>query len=223
MWSKVVARFLSVGFVSMVGGGCFHPPMANMQSARTVVGSQVRIAPYYSAIDQDIDDAASGESEGRDADEFGMLLGIGAGDGTEFQLRYDRFEQAQDGDGGYNFTSLGLKMAAVKNVLAFTVPLGFYWGDDISTLETLEIDPSVIATLPLGDRFEATGAVRAIVPVNPDLVQRIVVNLGFSLSTDVSRWAIMPEVGYSVDVDDSDSDPFISYGLALVFFTPQEK
>lgn len=199
--------------LTVLASGCFIPPMANMQSARTVEESQVRITPFYSAVEE-----KDGGSE-KVADEFGLLFGVGLGGKSEFQFRYDRFVFPEDDD-GYNFTSLGIKVGAVKDILAFTIPLGFYWGSDVSIVDTFEFDPGVIATLPLGKSVELSGAGRLILPIDPDLVQRVILNGSVCLSTDVSRWALVPEVGYTVAIDDSKMDPLFSYGIGLVYFTP---
>lgn len=90
-----------------IRGGCV-PPMANMQSARTLESGESRIAGYASTIKEKQPDGSADVAKA-----MGVLIG-GGGDHSELQLRFDRF-QDPDGDGSNTFLSLGPKISAVDD------------------------------------------------------------------------------------------------------------
>lgn len=218
MTNRTGLLLCAVVCLSLLTSGCLVPPMASLQGARSAEKSQLRITPFYSAVDVTGGDETVDEV-GQQANTYGLLFGAGLGGNSEFQVRYDRID-IEDVDADYNFTSVGFKVGAAENIIALTLPVGFYWGNDISVAETFQFEPGVLLSAPLASSIELNGGLRAILPVDPDLVQRIVLNGSVSLSTDVSRWALMPELGYSVAIDDSDAEALLSYGIALVYFTP---
>ncbi len=208
----VLAVAIALASVVTCATGCFVPPTANMQSARTMDPEQFRLTPYWSPVEERYE----GDSE-RIASDYGALLGTGVGPNTELQLRYDRIDLADDGD-GYNFTSFGPKIGAVEDVLAFTIPVGLYWGGGIEFFETIQVHPGAVLTAPVNQYLEINTAGKLIFPLNADLYKWGVVNLGLSLSTDVSRWAILPEVGFAWNLSESDASSIFTYGIAIAFY-----
>jgi len=132
-----------------VWGGCFVPPSASLQSARTVDKEKARLTPYWSGIRE------TGESENEKiADEFGILAGIGVGNQAELQLRYDRIQLTGEDEDGYNFTSLGPKFSTANQRIAFILPVGFYYGSGISAGDTFQIHPGMIGTIPFAQTVD---------------------------------------------------------------------
>jgi len=213
MWKK--SRFLQLALIACActWTGCFVPPTATLQSARTAERGKVRITPYYESVNQ------TGEDGEKLANEFGALVGVGVGDHAEIQVRYDRIQLSGEDD-GYNFTSLGPKISAANNRVAFVLPMGMYYGEDISSSETFQLHPGVIATLPIEEVAEVSAAARFQFAPNEGVDDWFVVSWGLGISNDVSRWAIMPELGIAWNLSQDDQDPLFNYGMAMVFYTP---
>ena len=191
-------------------GGCFLPPAANLQDARMVGKGNVRVTGFWSGLND------TGEDGEKVADEYGAMLGFGSSDRTEIQVRFERIAFA-DGDDGYQFLSIGPKFGLVEDRLALLVPGGVYVGEDIGWVETIQFQPALMGSLPVSRNFEFNTAARFILPLDPDLFTWFNVGFGVGLSSDLDRWAILPEVSYSICLDEGEVDPIFSYGVALVF------
>jgi len=193
--------------VWLLFGGCFLPPAANMQDARLVGKDHVRAAAFWSGLNN----AEEGE---KSADEFGILLGAGLSDAAELQLRFERIDFV-DEDDGYQFISLGPKLGLVKDQLAVLIPLGAYMGTDIDIQDTFQIQPAMIGTIAANESFEVNVSGRVALPFDSDLITWAILGFGFGISSDLDRWAIMPEISYSIALDEDDVDSFLGYGVGL--------
>jgi hypothetical protein len=199
---------VSVALLAAVLNGCFAPPMANMQSARTMDAGEVRISAYAAPIKETENDEVI-------ANEYGFILGFGASGRSEWQLRFDRFQFTEEDD-GYNFTSFGPKIGAIKNRLAVMLPVGLFWADGIG-FDTVQIHPGLIVTPVSTNYIELNTSGKMILPINQDLNKWGVVNAGLGLSSDLNKWALMPEVGFAWDLT-GDNDMLVSYGIAAVIY-----
>ena len=104
-----------------------------------------------------------------------------------------------------------------ENRLAILVPFGFYLGDGIEAFQTFQIQPGLLETVLVSRNFEVNASQRLILPFNEDLFTWLNLGLGVGLSSDLDRWAILPEISYSISLDEEDVDSILSYGVALVF------
>ena len=221
---KTLIRFfhpwciLAIG-VCLTAEGCFLPPAANVQDARTVGKGRVRAAGYWSGLKDT--DAAPGE-DAKLADEFGGILGVGVSESAELQFRLERIDFAQEDD-GYQFLSFSPKFGLVRDKLAFMVPIGLYFGGGLQWQETFQIQPSLIGSAPVNDNFEVNMSGRFVVPFNSDLYKWAILGFGFGVSSDLDRWALLPEISYSIALnDDADAiSDILGYGFALTFYLGQ--
>jgi len=206
---------LAIG-VSLTAGGCLLPPAANVQDARTVGEGRVRAAGYWSGLKDT--DAAPGE-DAKLADEFGGILGVGVSESTELQFRLERIDFGQEDD-GYQFLSFSPKFGLVTDKLAFMVPVGIYFGGGLAWQETFQIQPSLIGSVPVNENFEVNMSGRLVVPFNSDLYKWGILGLGIGVSSDLDRWALLPEISYSIALNDDTNDisDILGYGLALTFY-----
>jgi hypothetical protein len=104
--NKPACIFKFVFWVTTLSGisflaGCFVPPTAIMQGASTTDPGHYRITPYYSYVSE------TGEDSDKLADQFGAHVGVGLGEKSEMQFRYDRIKVAGS-ESGYNFTGIPL-------------------------------------------------------------------------------------------------------------------
>jgi hypothetical protein len=210
---RALWKLTGAGVAPFFLGGCLLPPAANVQDARIVGDRGVRVTAHWSGLH------ASGDGGGEKlGDEFGVLLGVGVGDATELQLRVERLEPS-GGEDGYQFLSFGPKFGLMKDRLALLIPSGVYLGGGIEPLETFQIQPAFLETVLLSPQFELNASQRLILPFNPDLFTWLNLGFGVGLSTDLDRWAILPEISYSISLDGQ--EPILSYGVALVMFSGQ--
>jgi len=190
-------------------GGCV-PPMANMQSARVAEKGETRFTPYAAAIKN------SEEAGSEKTANYGALVGFGAGSRTEIQLRYDRFN-FPDSD-GINYLSIGPKMGNDSGTFAFLLPFGVYWGRfPLDGLATIQMEPGFVGTVPISRHLEVIAATKVIFSgtAGPTWV---VANFGLGFSSDVDRWALIPEVGIAHGLRGMDVT-MVSVGIAVETFT----
>jgi hypothetical protein len=62
-------------------------------------------------------------------------------------------------------------------------------------------------------------AARLMFPFDQDYLAWFNSGVWVGLSRDLGRWAILPELGYSICLDESSIDPVFSCGIAPVFPT----
>jgi len=181
--------------------------MTNMQSARTLEKGESRLTPYFVQI----------QNETNASDpvyQVGGMLGAGVNDRLEWQFRVDHFTAFKPEDDGYTFISTGPKIAVVEDRVAVVFPVGMY----STSIETAQIQPGIIVT-PFSSRYvEFTAAARYIFAFHQDLSKWTVFNVGLGLSSDLNKWAIMPEIGIAKDMTNSEQKLLLSYGAALVFY-----
>lgn len=202
--------------VSLTAGGCFLPPAANVQDARTVGAGRVRAAAYWSGLKDT--DAAAGE-DAKLADEFGGIFGVGVSKSAELQFRLEKIDLVGEDD-GYQFVSFSPKFSLVADKLAFMVPIGVYFGEGVGWQETFQIQPALIGSAPVSEKFEVNMSGRLVVPFNSDLYKWGILGFGIGVSSDLDRWAILPEVSYSIALGDNTDEisNILGYGLALTFY-----
>jgi hypothetical protein len=202
--------FVEVVILVLIISGCY-PPAANVQDARMVGKGGARLTGYWYGVEN------TGDEGGKVANVYGGLLGIGSSDRTEVQFRLDHFDfvEDDDGDAGYSFVSVGPKFGFSGDRLALLVPLGMYVGQDMA-FESIQIHPTLLATQPVGRSFEVNAGAKFMFPFNQDYYTWLSLNAGVGLSSNLDRWVLLPEVSYSICLDESEIDPVWTYGVALV-------
>jgi hypothetical protein len=201
-------KAIVAGLAAFVLAGCI-PPAANLQDARMVGKENVRLAGSWSGLKD------TGEGGEKFANDYAGLLGIGTSDRTEIQFRVDHFDFVDDEE-GLGFVSIGPKFGLSENRLALVVPLGVYGHNGIEW-GTVQIHPGLLGSLPVGRFFELNGAASLFFPFDQDYYTWFNLGIGVGLSTDLDSWAVLPQISYSVCLDESDVDPVFSYGFALVY------
>ncbi len=202
--------FIEVVILVLIVSGCY-PPAANVQDARMVGKGGARLTGYWYGLEN------TGDNTDKVANVYGGLIGIGSSDRTEVQFRLDHFDFVDDDD-GYEFVSIGPKFGLSHDRLALVTPLGVYVGDGMS-FETLQIHPTLLATAPVARFFELNGAVKLMFPFDQDYYTWLNLGIGVGLSSDIDRWVLLPELGYTLCLDESAIDPVFTYGISLVILT----
>ncbi len=125
---------------------------------------------------------------------------------------------------GYQFVSFDPKISLVEDRLAFFSPLGVFFSDpfpseveSIDVLESFQVHPSLIATIPLGKSEQYLNlGVRGIVGVDNPAEYVTGINLGLRLTPDEETrgQAVHPEIGLFTD---SNGNYYFYFGTAFSF------
>lgn len=192
----VLTAFVMTG-LAIVSPGCF-PVFSELQSARMLGPNNHEITPAFSSVFI----YGDGEMEHM-LDHFGIQLGMGISENVDFRLRYD-FVNMELTDWLWDETvvthifSLGPKIRLKKGRSAFFIPLAFAVGEGVPIIDTMTINPTVLWTYPINENIEINPSVKLLIPVAFVSGIRLALNLGASISTDLVKWALRPEIGYLI-------------------------
>lgn len=191
--------------------GCVAP-FSDIQSAKLLGKGNVEVTPSYSTVSMTSD----GETE-HVQNHLGVQAGIGLLEFMDLRVRYERITGNFDEEDsfGVNVFGFGPKFRLAKNWLALYVPVGFAFGEDIEVGETWQVHPTLLATFPFGKSFELNPSAKVMIPFKKSELDTLYAfNLGAAISTDVSKWAIRPEVGICTNFEGGHFMHF-SIGLSL--------
>jgi hypothetical protein len=148
------------------------------------------LTPFYSSVWN----SAEGETE-RVQNHLGVVAAAGVSEAFDLRLRYEYISAAGDADGDVHVLGLGPKVRLVTDRLAFSVPVGTAFGQDVESSESWQIHPTLLLTLPASDRVDITASAKLLHPFNEDFDDLIGLNLGIGIGAS-SRFVLRPEVGY---------------------------
>ena len=102
---------------------------------------------------------------------------------------------------GYQFLSVDPKIPVVRDRLALFLPTGFYFGEDIDSHESIQIQPAFIASIPFGNSKQLLNlALKGIVPLEEPGDHLTGINIGFSLTDEeTAGMTVHPEIGLFTD------------------------
>jgi len=168
-------------------------PFSDLQSARLLGKGNIEVTPSYTSV------SASDEGEtDHIQNHYGAQIGFGLAKFMDLRLRYEYISVPVDEDSvSVNVIGFGPKFCLAKNWLAFYVPIGFAFGGDVEDgSESWQIHPTLLATVPVAKYLEINPSVKVMIPFSSDAFDTLLAfNLGLAISSDVSKWAIRPEVG----------------------------
>jgi hypothetical protein len=127
-------------------------------------------------------------------------------------IRLSVFHNVPEEWGGGQVT-VDIRGSMIEDHLAIVLPVTVTLGDFY--LYTLRIQPGFVGTIPLGDRFEITGAVRAHVYVRVMELFAMGYNLGLGLTTPSGEWTIRPEVGWLRMTGTGSDLTYFQYGVGI--------
>ena len=124
---------------------------------------------------------------------------------------------------GYQFVSFDPKISLVEDRLAFLLPIGVFFSDpfpgdaEIDVVESFQVHPSLIATIPLGRSGQHLNlGVKGIVLLDHPADHLTGINLGLRLTPDEETpgHAVHPEIGLFTT---SDGHYYFHFGTAFSF------
>jgi hypothetical protein len=186
--------------------GCYV--FSGLQSARMAKPGQVEFTPGYSSISF----AAEGESD-KMTDNLGLQFGVGATRHFNIRARYERLGIA-GGGGGYNFFALEPKFGSPSGIIAFSMPVGSFFGDDIES--TMQFHPTLLLTAPINQTFEINGSVKVLIFAEEDTDKLVAFNFGFGIG-DVEKIVIRPEIGFLINP--GETGHFRAFSIGATFYS----
>jgi hypothetical protein len=177
---------------------------SEVQSAKTIGKNRVEITPFFSSA-------------------FGKQNYIGFqfayGISNDIDIRF-RFESMWIKEGEISkivsVFGIGPKFSLLKDNISFYIPIGSTVGE--GTKNTWQIHPTLLFTLPIvKDLTEVSLSTKYLLPICEDCDNSIAVNLGFSLSSNLSKWAIRPEYGMLFYPGGSGYFSQFSLGYSIIF------
>ena len=168
-------------------------PFSDLQSAKLLGKGNIEVTPSYSSVSV----SDEGETD-HIQNHFGAQIGFGLAKFMDLRLRYEHISATIDEESvSANVIGFGPKFRLAKNWLAFYLPIGFAFGGDIEDgSESWQIHPTLLATVPVGKYLEINPSAKIMIPFSSDAFDTLLAfNLGLAISSDVSKWAIRPEIG----------------------------
>lgn len=210
--------------------GCFAPVNLTYESARMLDEGQIELqgsySRYYVLNDEEVETANLNNN-------FGFAAGYGVSDKYTMKIRFEHMDMTPDfntifgDDDGenddiwndlekMNFFEINNRIRLKEDVLAISVPVGFYFYTSFDTENPsgfgyFSIDPRLYLTLfGSSDIFELTVSpkIHVLVAGFGGIAAYPGISLGVGLSSDLNRWAIRPEIAY---------DRFLSFGVGASF------
>jgi hypothetical protein len=137
---------------------------------------------------------------------FGIAKNI---DGS---VRMSVFHNLPEGRGGSQIT-LDIRAGIIRDHLAAVLPATVTLGDFY--MYSLRLQPGLVATLPLSDRFEITGSARAHVYVRVMELFGTGYTLGMGMTNGTGEWTIRPEVGWLRLASQNSGTTYFQYGVGI--------
>ena len=176
--------------------GCAPITFSNLQSAKMTRKGKFEFTPSFSTS--------------INTNSFGLQTSYGLNNKYNFRLRLERimidFDEFESGSSNFidmsifnfkaNIThlSFGIKYQLLKNKSAIYIPISFTKIDNDSEI-IKQIEPTYIHTFS----FKYLGinpSIKALIPLDSNTKDYLLAyNLGFGISSNLSKWVIRPEVG----------------------------
>ena len=198
---------------------CFAPVFSDLQNAKLLGPGKIEVTPSFSTVSY----SSEGES-GHLQNHFGIQGGVGIFSLMDFRLRYEYINVDTNGGDPFhaNILGFGPKFKLIKDVMAFYVPVGFAFSEDIETADTWQVHPTLLTTLRLNKYIEFNPSAKILIPFKSEQSTLVAFNLGIGLSADLDRWAVRPEIGFLLNPGESGYYWHLSLGFSLLLHRKNE-
>lgn len=176
---------------------CYMPVNALYETARPLGEGTIELAGMYTGY--------SAEDVQKN---FGFRGGFGISEKADIKIRYEYLQNSYETG---QYLSLIPKYSFVcKNNYAIAVPLSMYSVKDISDIgyeekgseEYFSIAPTFLVSLDLkAGKIELTSGFRTEIFVDAEIKPIYGISSGLGFSSDLNKWAIRPEIGFSFGED----------------------
>jgi hypothetical protein len=196
---------LIAGAVLVATSGCYS--FSSYQSPRLLKPGEFAVTPSVSRY-QFTDDGAEWEHGDWTVE---VQASAGVAERAEVGVKLARISL----DNGYQFIGVEPRFALVTDHVALGVLLGTFYGEDIDS--DLQLHPSLVFGSQFDpNRAELVAGLKALfVFADPETETLAALNLGLRLSSDLTRWAVHPELGLLLDSGEDPLDPIVQFGLGV--------
>lgn len=202
---------LALAALALGAAGCVTP-FAEMQGARLVGPGRSEFTAGYSYVK-----AGDQDSSEKAQDDIVLQGATGVSDRVDLRARYELVRTAGEYSDGeiVNVIAAGPKIGIAPGKLALYTPVGVGFGGGIESSETWSFQPTLLFTLPVSQGFEINPSAKAHIWLNSKGADNLLAfNLGFGIGSDVTQWALRPEVGVLVDPQDHGHAWHFSLGIS---------
>ena len=195
--------------------GCVAP-FSEMQSAKMLGKGNFEVTPGFTTVSV----SDEGETEHLQ-NEIGAQIGYGIANFLDLRLRYEHIYASVEDEGetetiSANVLAFGPKFRLAKDWLALYIPIGFGFGGDLDSediSDTWQVHPTLLMTLPIGKFLEINPSAKIMIPFSSDSFDTLYAfNLGLAISSDISKWAVRPEVGICTNFE---GGHFLQFSIGL--------
>ena len=198
-------------FMVFVSFSC-APVFSDLQSAKLVGKGNFETTPNFTTTSW----TANGETD-HIQNHFGFQLGYGLSNRVDLRARYEFIGGDKDvADVKLNVFGIGPKISLLKDRIAAYVPIGFAFGGDVEGIDEIELQPTLLFTIPVGENVEINPSVKGIIGGE----FYYAVNLGLGLSSDLKKYVIRPEYGLFFNPGESGHYGQFSVGATIYLFRP---
>ena len=198
------AILLSMIIVLVLTYSC-APVFSDIQSARLVGKGNFEATPNFTTTSQTFE----GESD-HIQNHYGLQLGYGLSKRIDLRARYEYIGLDSDG-GSTNVFGIGPKVSLLKDRIAAYLPVGFAFGGDVEGIDEVEVQPTLLFTIPVGKNIEINPSVKGI--ISNEFYMAF--NLGLGLSTNPNKYVIRPEYGILLNPGESGRYGQFSIGATI--------
>ena len=188
--SRLASLILGLALAVVALPSC-APTFSELQSARLAGPGRWEVTPSYSSVSF----SDEGERE-KVQDHFGAQLATGLSDRTDLRFRYEYVDV--DGEAVHAF-GMGPKFGLRPERIAFYIPVGMAFGQDLEPGDLLQIHPTVLVTLPITPQVDVNASGKAILWKDRDIDDLLAFNLGLGIGPDLRKWVFRPEAGVLVN------------------------
>jgi len=211
--------------------GCVSmaPVNSAFESARTLEKGEFEFMGNYSSYylrGEDENDEKVTEKVNND---YGFRFGFGISNKMDLKLRYERLlpvlQEDKDELNGLNYFAIAPRYGFIKDKLTGGLDVGVYtytYKEDGSSDQSFFLSPKFMYTYPVNEKFDLTLYTKLDIFLSDGFtLWGLTANCG--ISSDLSKWALRPEIGMMLDVSDS-SNIYFTWGAGLLFnFRPGKK
>lgn len=186
--------------------GCYA--FSTFQSAKTVEKGHWQGAAAVSS-NSFYDEDGSSESIN---ESYEVQVRTGISEKADIGVRYTRltgFDFIDD----YNHLSIEPKYMVVPNKFSLVMPMAMFFGSDINEDESFHVAPGFIATYPVNNNFDVSFSPRYMIFTDSDSDDLVALNFGVGLSSDLTKWAIRPEIGLLYNP--GESGHYMQFGIGF--------
>jgi len=146
---------------------------------------------------------------------YGGMIGAGVSDKVDFVAGYQRFDPKEPGTGGFNFAGLGPKFSLAKDRAAFLLPVTFAFGNDIDLSDSIQVSPTAVFSVPLGNSVTFNPGARVVWSNCDDCDVLVGAQAGLSVPFASGKAVLRPELGILIDPGESGLIWTFGVGLSL--------